>query len=58
MAFVHRDLGAYELVQACETLGAGEILLNCMDKDGTNSGYDLGRSGLIRGYQGLSDKGV
>jgi glutamine amidotransferase/cyclase len=30
------------LVQACEALGAGEILLNCMDKDGTNSGYDLG----------------
>ena len=25
----------------CEKLGAGEILLNCMDKDGTNSGYDL-----------------
>ncbi len=22
-------------------MGAGEILLNCMDKDGTNSGYDL-----------------
>eukprot|EP00045_Choanoeca_perplexa_P006043 m.50592 g.50592 ORF g.50592 m.50592 type:complete len:540 (+) comp13437_c0_seq1:67-1686(+) len=36
-----RDLGAYELVRACEALGAGEILLNCMDKDGTNSGYDL-----------------
>lgn len=36
-----RDLGAYELVQAVEALGAGEILLNCIDKDGTNSGYDL-----------------
>eukprot|EP01062_Namystynia_karyoxenos_P038605 TRINITY_DN2803_c0_g1_i1.p1 TRINITY_DN2803_c0_g1~~TRINITY_DN2803_c0_g1_i1.p1 ORF type:complete len:549 (+),score=161.14 TRINITY_DN2803_c0_g1_i1:147-1793(+) len=35
-----RDLGAYELVQACESLGAGEILLNCIDKDGTNSGFD------------------
>lgn len=35
------DLGAYELVQACEALGAGEILLNCIDKDGSNSGYDL-----------------
>jgi len=22
-------------------LGAGEILLNCIDKDGTNSGFDL-----------------
>lgn len=35
------DLGAYELVQACEALGAGEILLNCIDKDGSNSGFDL-----------------
>ena len=22
-------------------LGAGEILLNCIDKDGTNSGFEL-----------------
>lgn len=36
-----RNLGAYELVQAAEALGAGEILLNCIDKDGTNSGFDL-----------------
>lgn len=36
-----RDLGAYELVRACEALGAGEILLNCIDKDGSNSGYDI-----------------
>ena len=30
-----------ELVQACAALGAGEILLNCIDKDGTNSGFDI-----------------
>ncbi|ANB12094.1 imidazoleglycerol-phosphate synthase [Sugiyamaella lignohabitans] len=36
-----RDLGAYELAQASEALGAGELLLNCIDKDGTNSGFDL-----------------
>lgn len=36
-----RDLGAYELAQAVQALGAGEILLNCIDKDGTNSGYDM-----------------
>lgn len=36
-----RDLGAYELVRACAALGAGEVLLNCIDKDGTNSGFDL-----------------
>lgn len=36
-----RDIGAYEFAQACEALGAGEILLNCIDKDGTKSGFDL-----------------
>lgn len=36
-----RDTDVVQLVQACEALGAGEILLNCIDKDGTNSGYDL-----------------
>ncbi|SCU97092.1 LADA_0H04390g1_1 [Lachancea dasiensis] len=36
-----RDLGVWELTRACEALGAGEVLLNCIDKDGSNSGYDL-----------------
>lgn len=36
-----RDLGVWELTKACEALGAGEVLLNCIDKDGSNSGYDL-----------------
>ncbi|SCW00510.1 LAFE_0C05776g1_1 [Lachancea fermentati] len=36
-----RDMGVWELTKACEALGAGEILLNCIDKDGSNSGYDL-----------------
>ncbi|KAJ7378890.1 hypothetical protein OS493_019581 [Desmophyllum pertusum] len=36
-----RDIGVYEMVQACEALGAGEIMLNSIDKDGTNNGYDL-----------------
>ncbi|KAJ1964434.1 Histidine biosynthesis bifunctional protein hisB [Dispira parvispora] len=36
-----RDIDVHQLVTACEDLGAGEILLNCMDRDGTNSGYDL-----------------
>lgn len=30
-----------ELVTSVEAMGAGEILLNCIDKDGSNSGYDL-----------------
>jgi imidazole glycerol-phosphate synthase len=36
-----RDMDVVELVQAVEAMGAGEILLNCIDRDGTNSGYDL-----------------
>ncbi|KAL7747511.1 Histidine biosynthesis bifunctional protein hisB [Sorochytrium milnesiophthora] len=43
-----RDLGVYELVTACEQLGAGEILLNCMDKDGSNSGYDLELVAMVK----------
>lgn len=35
------DLDAVALAKACQDLGAGEILLNCIDKDGTNSGFDL-----------------
>ena len=35
------DLDAVALAKACEELGAGEILLNCIDRDGTNSGFDL-----------------
>ncbi len=30
-----------QLVTACEALGAGEILLNCIDRDGTGAGFDM-----------------
>ncbi len=36
-----RDIDAFQLAKACEELGAGEILLNCIDRDGTTSGYDI-----------------
>ncbi|WP_417910719.1 imidazole glycerol phosphate synthase subunit HisF [Candidatus Electronema sp. PJ] len=36
-----RDLDAITLAKVCEQLGAGEILLNCIDRDGTNAGFDL-----------------
>lgn len=36
-----RDLDVRQLVTAVEAMGAGEILLNCIDKDGSNSGFDL-----------------
>jgi glutamine amidotransferase/cyclase len=36
-----RDVDVVELTRAVEAMGAGEILLNCIDRDGTNSGFDL-----------------
>ena len=36
-----RDIDAVTLAKICEELGAGEILLNSIDRDGSNSGYDL-----------------
>ncbi len=36
-----RPVDAVTLAKACEDLGAGEILLNSIDRDGTNSGFDI-----------------
>ncbi|MCG6860358.1 MAG: imidazole glycerol phosphate synthase subunit HisF [Chromatiaceae bacterium] len=36
-----RDVDAVELARVCEALGAGEILLNSIDRDGTGAGFDL-----------------
>jgi glutamine amidotransferase/cyclase len=36
-----RDMDVCQLAKAVEAMGAGEILLNCIDKDGSNSGFDL-----------------
>ncbi len=36
-----RPVDAVTLARVCQDLGAGEILLNCIDRDGTNSGFDL-----------------
>jgi glutamine amidotransferase/cyclase len=36
-----RDVDAVELARTCEALGAGEILLNSIDRDGTKAGFDL-----------------
>ncbi len=44
-----RDLDAVQLAASCEALGAGEILLNCIDKDGTNSGFDFELINHVRG---------
>ncbi|GAB6191668.1 imidazole glycerol phosphate synthase subunit HisF [Desulfocastanea catecholica] len=43
-----RDIDVVQLVKICQELGAGEILLNCIDKDGTNSGFDLELITLVK----------
>ncbi len=43
-----RDIDVVQLVETCQILGAGEILLNCIDKDGTNSGFDLELIRLVK----------
>lgn len=44
-----RPLDAVTFAKACEALGAGEILLNCIDKDGTNSGFDIPLINAVKG---------
>ncbi|CAN0123632.1 unnamed protein product [Ascophyllum nodosum] len=36
-----KDIDAVQLAKCCEKLGAGEILLNCVDNDGQKDGFDL-----------------
>ena len=36
-----RDFDVVQLVKAVEAMGCGEILLNAIDRDGSNRGYDL-----------------
>lgn len=43
-----REMDAITLARACEDLGAGEILLNCIDRDGTNAGFDLELINAVR----------
>lgn len=38
---VRTDLDAIEWIREAEKLGAGEVLLTSMDRDGTKAGYDL-----------------
>lgn len=43
-----RELDAITLAQVCEILGAGEILLNCIDRDGTNAGFDIELNAAVK----------
>ena len=36
-----RDICAVSVAKATQQLGAGEIMLNCIDMDGQGNGYDL-----------------
>jgi len=36
-----RDIDAVTLAKVCEEMGAGEILLNSIDRDGSDSGFDI-----------------
>jgi hypothetical protein len=45
-----RDLDAVALAKAVEALGAGEIMLNCIDNDGTNQ--VCGAGGWVGGWVG------
>ncbi|KAF8605044.1 imidazole glycerol phosphate synthase HisHF [Ceratobasidium sp. AG-I] len=44
----NRPLSVVQLAKGAERLGAGEILLNSIDRDGTNIGYDLDLIKLVR----------
>ena len=43
-----RDLSVVELARGAEILGAGEILLNSIDRDGTGRGFDLDLVNVVR----------
>jgi glutamine amidotransferase/cyclase len=43
-----RPIDAVTLARVCEELGAGEILLNCVDMDGQCQGYDLALVRAVR----------
>ena len=43
-----RDIDVVQMASACEALGAGEILLNSIDRDGTNRGFDVALISSVR----------
>jgi glutamine amidotransferase/cyclase len=43
-----RDLDVVQLAQGAQALGAGELLLNSVDRDGSKAGFDAGLVGLVR----------
>lgn len=48
-----RPVDALTVAAVCEHLGAGEILLNCIDRDGTGAGFDLELIRAVRNAVGI-----
>ena len=48
-----REIDAIRVAQAAEALGAGEILLNCVDMDGQKAGFDLHLIGEMKKSVGI-----
>lgn len=48
-----RDLDAITLAKVCELLGAGEIMLNCIDMDGQGKGYDIPLVSAVQSAVGI-----
>lgn len=48
-----RDLDFLEVLKTAESLGAGEIIVNSIDRDGTLTGYDLNLARLVRDAMAL-----
>ena len=44
---INTKLKTKEWVKIVQDLGAGEVVLNCMDKDGVRNGYDIDQLNLI-----------
>ncbi|CCU97816.1 unnamed protein product [Malassezia sympodialis ATCC 42132] len=44
-----RDIDAVQLARGAERLGAGELLINSIDRDGSNNGFDVQLMDLVRG---------
>lgn len=42
------DVDVVQLATSVQAMGCGEILLNCIDRDGTNSGFDLELIRLVK----------
>ncbi|KAI9293872.1 imidazole glycerol phosphate synthase hisHF [Neoconidiobolus thromboides FSU 785] len=42
------ELDVIQLIKACEVMGAGELMVNSIDRDGTNSGFDLELIQLVK----------